>query len=312
MNVTSKVPAAYSGLSVLAYLAERFNYLSEAAWRQLIAEGRVTCNELGCDPATTVVTGNSISCDMPAFEAPAVNLDYHIVFQDNWLIGVNKPAGLRVHSGGKFATANLAYHLRHVRQPAFPEAALVNRLDADTSGLVLLARDKAVLRHLMQQFADGLVTKHYLAVVEGRPSPASGTIDLPIGPVADARVPRYTVDHNQGKASVTHYTTVRRLGDCHALLELQPETGRTHQLRVHLAAIGHPIAGDALYTMSDQAYLDWRLNPPAEAPLWRQALHSHRLQFFHPVTQTDCILTAPLPPDLTQFINSLGADRSLS
>ncbi len=306
MIVSSKVPAPCSGMNLAVYLATRFTYLPEAAWCQLIREGRISCHGARCDAATTVTKGDIIRCDMPEFEAPASNLDYTIVYEDAWLIGINKPAGLRVHSRGKFVKSNLTYHLRHLHEPAYPEVNLVNRLDANTSGLVLLARDKGVLSSLMEQFKKGLVVKNYLAVVAGRPSPARGTIDLPIGPVKGALVPRYGIDSSQGKAAVTHYETIRSLTDELTLLELSPATGRTHQLRVHLAAIGHPIAGDALYTMNDGDYLDWLHHPPAQASLRRQALHSHRLQFFHPIRKTLSTLSAPLASDMEKFIEDVA------
>ena len=305
MNVSSKVPAAFNGVSVLEYLATRFTYLPEVTWRQLIKDGRILCNGVNCVGITVVTYGDSIRCDLPDFDPPAVNLDYAIAYQDEWLLGINKPAGLRVHSRGKFVNANLIYHLRHVHLPAYPEVDLVHRLDADTSGLVLLARDKAVLTHLVKQFADGLVEKRYLAVVEGCPTPANGSICLPIGPVKDARVPRYGIDRSEGKMALTHYRTVFNLSARHSLLELHPETGRTHQLRVHLAAMGHPIAGDALYTMTDDDYFEHRRNPPPQVGLQRQALHSHQLQFLHPVHQTTCTLTAPLAADIEQFIEDV-------
>lgn len=302
MNVSSKVPASFDGVSVPEYLATRFTYLPEATWRELVDEGRISCNGVICEGTRRVAHGDIVRCDLPHFDAPAVNLDYKVVYEDEWLLGIDKPAGLRVHSNGKFVTANLIYHLRHVHRPPYPEANLVNRLDADTSGLVLLARDKTVLGHLMGQFAAGLVDKRYLAVVAGGPTPASGTIGLPIGPVKEARVPRHGVDRTAGKTAVTHYQTVRKLSDTFTLLELHPETGRTHQLRVHLAAIGHPIAGDALYTMNDDDYLDWRRTPQPHAILQRQALHCHQLRFLHPIDRTTCTLTAPLATDIEQFI----------
>lgn len=305
MNVSSKVPASFNGMSISTYLATRFTYLPEAVWCQLVLEGRISCNGVKCDLATTVTKGNSIECDLPDFKAPTVNLHYTVVYEDEWLLGVNKPAGLRVHSRGKFVNANLIYHLRHLHKPAYPEVNLINRLDADTSGLVLLARDKTVHTQLMHQFAKGLVSKSYLAVVSGRPCPANGTIDLPIGPVKDALVPRFGIDRNLGKTAVTHYETVRELTDQLTLLELTPETGRTHQLRVHMAAIGHPIVGDALYTMNDKDYLDWVRNPPTQMALRRQALHSHHLKFFHPILETTCTLTAPLAADIAQLIKEV-------
>ena len=145
MNVASKVPASCGGMSVPTYLATRFTYLPETAWRQLVRSGRISCNGVTCEETTTVAKGDSIRCDMPDFEAPIVNFDYTIVYEDEWLLGVNKPAGLRVHSSGKFVNSNLMYHLRHVHQPAYPEVNLINRLDADTSGLVLLARRSQLL-----------------------------------------------------------------------------------------------------------------------------------------------------------------------
>jgi RluA family pseudouridine synthase len=307
MNVSSKVPVPFNGLSVLEYLATRFAYLPEATWSQFIRDGRISCQGVLLDVTCPVARGDTIRCELPDFEAPVVNLDYTVVYEDEWLLGINKPAGLRVHSGGKFVNANLIYHLRHVHEPPYPAANLVNRLDADTSGLVLLARDKSILTQLMRQFADGSVDKRYLAVVAGRPTPADGTIDLPLGPVKDARVPRFGVDRSEGKSAVTHYKTVRELSRDFTLLELHPETGRTHQLRVHLAAIGHPIAGDALYTMNDDDYLRFRRSPQPQSILQRQALHSHQLRFFHPRHQTTCTLTAPLATDIEEFIGSAAA-----
>lgn len=307
MQVSSKVPAAFNGVSVLDYLSRRFTYLAEADWRDLLQQGRIFCNGHPC-PATRLVTKDDvIGCELPDFEAPAVNLDYQIVYKDEWLLGINKPAGLRVHSSGKFVRSNLIFHLRQLHQPPYPEASLVNRLDADTSGLVLLARNKEVHGRLAQMFVAGEMEKRYLAVVAGRPAPADGSIDLPIGPVKEAAIPRFWVGGAKAKPAVTHYRTLRPLGDSFSLLELQPATGRTHQLRVHLAAIGHPIAGDALYTLNDADYLQWRRNPPPPTVWQRQALHSYQLQFLHPVLQTVCTLTAPLAADMERLIRDLSA-----
>jgi len=307
VKVSSKVPGTFDRNGIADYLASRFTYLSKADWRQLVQQGRIRCNGVVCDESVIVARGDVIRCELPEFESPHVNFDYTIVYEDEWLLGVNKPAGLRVHSLGKFVNANLIHHLRHVRQPACPEVNLVNRLDADTSGLLLLARDKSVLSQLLRQFAAGSVEKRYLAVVHGSPCPAAGTINMPIGRVEGARVPRYQVDPGTGKSAVSHYRTIRALGKRFTLLELYPATGRTHQLRVHMAAIGHAIAGDALYSMSDEEYLAWRHNPTPLATMQRQALHSWQLRFFHPVRQASCSIAAPLAPDMEQFIQELAA-----
>jgi RluA family pseudouridine synthase len=312
MKVAAKVPAAYHGAALCDYLAGRFTYLGKTEWQELIAEGKVTCAGERCDGERLVRQGEEIACELPAHEPPQVNYAYRIVYEDEWLLAVDKPPGLRVHSGGKFVHANLIYHLRHLRQPPYPAVDLVNRLDADTSGLVLLAKEKAVLNALMAQFRAGTVVKRYLAVVTGRPAPDDGTIDLPLGPVENALVPRFAVDRAQGKAAVSHYRTLRPLGSAYTLLALTPETGRTHQLRVHLAAIGHPLLGDALYTMSDADYLAHRLQPPPSEILSRQALHSHQLQFLHPVEKKILTLTAPLAADIEGFIASLSPGFSAS
>jgi len=309
MNVSSKVPVQFHGVSVLTYLAQRFTYLSESGWQALILEGRIALNGALCIGTEAITQGDCIRCELPDFDAPIVNFDYDIVYQDEWLLGINKPSGLRVHSGGKFVRSNLIYHLRQVHQPAYPEANLVHRLDADTSGIVLLAREKRVLTQLVHQFAEALVEKKYLAVISGHLDPANGTINLPIGPVENARVPRFGIDQAHGKPAVTHYTTLRQLSADYSLVELQPATGRTHQLRVHLAAMGHPLAGDLLYTMNDSDYLAWRENPPPPTGLQRQALHSHQLQFLHPIHQTSCTLTAPMAADIAQFIQKISETK---
>lgn len=308
MNVSSKVPAVFDGAPLIDYLASRFTYLSDTAWRELVKEGKVSCNGVICDGSNSVSRGDLVSCKLPAFEAPAVNLDYSVVFEDEWLLGVNKPAGLRVHSSGRFATANLTYHLRHQHSPPFPEVNPVNRLDSDTSGLVLLARTPEVLRQLMGQFAKGSVEKLYLAVVKGRPSPTSGIINLPIGPVEQAKLPRFKVDPVNGKPSTTCYHHIGDLPGGLSLIELRPATGRTHQLRVHLAAIDHPIAGDALYTLNDDDYLHWRCHPRQLDGMGRQALHCYQMDFFHPARRTRLTLTAPLAPDLVSLIGQTGSE----
>ncbi len=305
MHVSSKVPVAFHGKTLLCYLTTRFTYLPAAVWQQLLQNGKISCQGVIVQDEARVIAKNElIDTELPDFDPPAVNLDYNIIYEDEWLLAINKPAGLRVHSSGKFVNANLIYHLRHLHHPVYPTANLVNRLDADTSGLILLAKEKTILGHLMRQFADGRVDKRYLAVVTGRPDPACGVIDLPIGPVKGARVPRFGIDRAKGKAAVTRYKTVRALDNNDTLLELHPETGRTHQLRVHLAAIGHPIAGDTLYSMNDDDYLNHHQTPPSPGILQRQALHSQQLQFFHPGLKTVCTLTAPLASDIEQYIQS--------
>lgn len=307
MRVSSRVRQGVPPDEVVAYLARRFSYLDTEVWQQLVQDGRVWVNGRLADPATPIRPGDTITCDMPDFAPPPVNLAYEIIYEDAWLLGINKPPGLRVHSQGKFVQANLMYHLRHVRQPAYPEVMLVNRLDANTSGVVLVARSTAVKRALDEQFAAGTVAKRYLGVVMGCPDPPVGSIDLPVGHVAGSRL---RIRHGvvaDGKTAVTHYQTLAAVPPF-CLLALQPQTGRTHQLRVHLAAIGHPLVGDALYALDDEAYLNWLEKPQPIPPphgLTRQALHCWETRFWHPITGQPCTITASLPADMAALLPAI-------
>lgn len=309
MRVSSKVPAPFKQTAVADYLAARFTYRTLADWQALVASGHVFCNGAPCLPTTLVRQGDVVACDLPDFTPANVNFAYRLIYEDEWLLGVDKPAGLRVHSRGKFVTANLIYHLRYEHRPPYPEAHLVNRLDAQTSGVVVLARETAVLQAMSALFALGEVEKVYQAVVYGVPSPTVGVIDLPLGQVkGSSGVNRFGVVSG-GKTAVTHYRVSQTFGDAYALLELRPRTGRTHQLRVHLAAIGHPIIGDALYTMDDAAYLAWverGIHNGQMAQIRRQALHCAATHFTHPVTGQPTTFTAPLPADIAALLDGLG------
>ncbi|HID54573.1 MAG TPA: RluA family pseudouridine synthase, partial [Anaerolineae bacterium] len=246
MRVSSKVPPQFKQTPVLDYLAARFTYRSHDEWADLLAEGRVSGNGRILTPSDTITQGDLITCDLPETAPPPTNFDYQIIYEDEWLLGINKPADLRVHGKRRYAQANLIYHLRRLRQPPYPEATLINRLDKDTSGIILIARDPETLRLMQQLFREKKVEKEYLAVVHGVPDPAAGVIDRPIGQMKSLPgVYRYGVMEG-GKTAVTHYKTIQTFGkpanqpqkhsrNTHhasrithfALLRLHPQTGRT-------------------------------------------------------------------------------------
>ncbi len=203
-----------------------------------------------------------------------------IVHADDTLIVIDKPAGLLSVPGRGADKADCA--ATRV-QAQFPDAQIVHRLDMATSGLLLMARGAEMQRALSRLFEARAVAKHYVALVAGLVERDAGDIDLPLGADWPQR-PRQQVDRLQGKPSLTHYRVLHR--DPLTLttrLELQPVTGRTHQLRVHLQAIGHPIIGDALYA------------PPEAAAATRLMLHASTLHLQHPVTRLDLTLTSPVP-----------------
>ncbi|MCB8982919.1 MAG: RluA family pseudouridine synthase [Ardenticatenaceae bacterium] len=307
MLVSSKVPGGFGPAPIAAYLAARFTYLSREEWEDLVGDGRITANGAAASLATQVSAGDEVACDLPDFAPPAVNLNVGLLYEDEWLLAVNKPPGLRVHSQGRFVTANLIYHLRHQHQPPYPEAHLAHRLDADTSGVVVLARDKETLAALARQFERGEVHKTYLALVHGVPAAATGKIDLPIGKIKGGEVTRYGVMAN-GKTAVTYYRLLQQFGQAYAMLELRPAHGRTHQLRVHCTAVGHPIVGDALYTMDEADYLAWRREGRHQGEMDlipRQALHCARLELDHPRRGTAVAFTALLPADIEELLAKL-------
>jgi 23S rRNA pseudouridine1911/1915/1917 synthase len=231
-------------------------------------------------------------------QAEPIPLD--VVYEDDSLLVVNKPAGLVVHPShghhtGTLVNALLA-HCPDIGSPVGDSRpGIVHRLDKDTSGLMIVAKSERVRRLLQQQFKDRAVTKVYWALVEGHLSAPAGRIEAPIGrdPRQRKRMAVLAVERG-GRVAVTEYAVVTELRD-HTLVEARPKTGRTHQIRVHFAYIGHPIAGDVVYGRRRQ-----RPSCP------RQFLHASRLGFRLPLSGAWVEFSAPLPVDLQQVLDGLG------
>ena len=219
---------------------------------------------------------------------PPVKLNFEIVYEDEDIMVVNKPADMPIHpslNNYYNSLANgLAYYFEQQGKPFVFRC--VNRLDRDTSGLTIVAKHMLSAGILSQQVANRHIHREYLAIVRGVPSPAEGTIDAPIAR-KEASVIERVVDLEKGDRAVTHYKTIQTKNG-HSLLSIHLETGRTHQIRVHMKYIGCPLIGDYLY------------NPDMEN-MSRQALHSHRLVFTHPITGKTMDFTAPLPEDMAQL-----------
>ena len=214
---------------------------------------------------------------------------FTIAFQDEHLIVVEKGAGLVVHPARGHREDTLSQLLAPLLAGGEPErAGIVHRLDRDTSGLLVVARSDDVHRRLQAALAERKIAREYLALVEGRPPARTGTIEAPIG--RDPRVrTRMAVDGASAREARTHFTLERALKDT-SLLRLRLDTGRTHQIRVHLQAIGHPVVGDPEYGTAGRLGLE------------RQFLHATRLAFVHPVTGADVDVDSPLPADLREAL----------
>ena len=263
---------------------------SRAQAQRLIDAQRVRVNGRLRPKRHVVAAGDVIevagSPDFPGPEPPPEAARFAIAYEDEYLLVVDKPAGVVVHPARGHATGTLAQALAGRAAGGEDEwrAGIVHRLDRDTSGLLVVAKDERTHRALKALLARRQLLREYLALVEGHPSARTGTIDAAIGRGRRDRL-RMSIDTDHPRAARTHFE-VDRLLPAAALLRVRLETGRTHQIRVHMAAIGHPICGDLLY------------GGAPDYGLRRQFLHAHRLRFDHPVTAALIDVRSPLPSDL--------------
>jgi 23S rRNA pseudouridine1911/1915/1917 synthase len=300
--------------------AERRFSLSRTRLKALVEAGHVTVDgNLVVDAAFRLSEGALIEVEAPPASdspLPAQKLPLNIVFEDAHLLVLDKPAGLVVHPAaghedGTLVNALIAHcgdslsGIGGVRRPG-----IVHRLDKDTSGLLVVAKTDAAHRGLSELFADhgrtGSLVREYLALVWGRPAMPHGTIDAPLGRHPRQREKMAVVAEERGRHAVTHWRLAEPLGAA-SLISCRLETGRTHQIRVHLAHIGHPLLGDAVYGAgfkSKSAQLT-EAGRAALARLGRQALHAATLGFVHPVTGEELSFESPPPEELSSLIRSL-------
>jgi len=284
------------------WLASQTTVLSRARIQALIKEGCVTCGGMAVKADAKPKPGQVIAIIVPApvsaIPLPeAIPLD--ILFEDGDCLVINKPAGLVVHPAPGHAAGTLVNALLHhckdlggvggVERPG-----IVHRLDKDTSGLMVVAKNDAAMSGFVKLFQTGGIAKEYLTLVHGVPPKAFGTVSSLVGRHPEHRKKMAVVKRN-GKQAVTHYAIEQRLGDI-TLVRCRIETGRTHQIRVHMQSLGCPVVGDPLY---GRPAADKRL---AFLPA-RQMLHAAHLTFIHPVRGTPMDFVAPLPND---FVKQMG------
>jgi len=319
MEETVTLEAEGSGERLDVFVARRCTGLSRSFVQRLIREGRVTVGGRLGRAGQRLEQGDRVVVQMPA-EAPEPlrpePIPLAIVYEDTDLLVVDKPAGLTVHPAaglpagqagvpqGTLAAALLAYRpeLAGVGGPERP--GIVHRLDRDTSGLLVVAKNEAARAALARQWKERQVEKGYLALVHGRLEPPQGVIDAPIGRDTRHRQRMAVVEGARAARTayrVRRYLPVRQAGlpetprgrDVYSLVEVTPSTGRTHQIRVHFAALGHPLVGDRVYGRPS-------------AVLGRQFLHAHRLAFRHPVDDRPLEFESPLPEDLQVALERLA------
>jgi 23S rRNA pseudouridine1911/1915/1917 synthase len=284
-------------------LADRLPDTSRAQVQRLIKSGDVMVNGRPSKPAYQVEPGDVISIIIPAeleepIQAEAIPLD--IIYEDAYLLAVDKPAGMVVHpayghTGGTLVNALLAHAPEVADVGGLERAGVVHRLDKDTSGVILVAKDEPTRAALQRQFKRRQIIKSYLALVEDRVEPREGVIEVPVG--RDKRDRKKMAAVRGGRQARTLYRVVETFPE-HTLLEVRPHTGRTHQVRVHLAWMGYPVVGDSVYGRRRQRLLRSR-----------HFLHAARITFEHPVSGKTITLEAPLPAELSAVLNRLRKSR---
>ena len=283
------------------YVAEQHPELSRAQVRRLIDQGHLLVNGAEARASQGLRVGDTVRVDIPEEQtgSPVPEaLPLTVVYEDDDLLVVNKPPGLVVHpapghTSGTLVNALLAYRPVVAAADLDPlRPGIVHRLDRDTSGLLVVALTRDVQTALQAQFKARRVTKRYLALLRGTVEREKAAIEAPLGRDPDHRQRMAVVSHG-GRPARTEFTVRERLGDA-TFVEALLITGRTHQIRVHCASIGHPVVGDRIYGPRRS-----RLKAP------RQMLHAWQLTFAHPATTQELTFTAPLPADFEQLLARL-------
>ena len=294
-----RVPESAAGERLDRFLASLPEIGSRAVAERLLRAGGVRVDGDTRPKSAKLAGGEELEFDPPGPVTSTLQpemMDLVVPYEDEHLLVVDKPAGLVVHPApgharGTLVHGLLAYDVEGGDEPERP--GIVHRLDRDTSGLMVVARSPEAHRLLQELVQQRAVTREYLALVNGRPRSRRGTIDAPIG--RDRNDPlRHSLDTDTPRDAVTHFE-VEELFPRHALLRVTLETGRTHQIRVHLAAIDLPVAGDPVYGRAGDLGLE------------RQFLHAARLAFPHPITGEPVDVSSALPPDLEQALATLRA-----
>ena len=266
--------------------------ISSGLLTKLKKNGGIRLNGKNVTVAQKVCAGDLLTILFPTEKSEtiqSVNIPLDIIYEDEDLLVINKPADMPIHPSlnnyeNSLANALAWYFAKQDKPFVF---RCINRLDRDTSGLTIVAKHMLSGGILSSMVAKRAIHREYLAIVRGHITPENGTIDAPIGRKGDSIIERQ-IDYAHGERAVTHYT-LKEYKNGHSLLSIHLETGRTHQIRVHMKHIGFPLIGDYLY------------NPDMEY-MTRQALHSHRLQFTHPITGESMDFTAPLPVDMQRVL----------
>ena len=308
--LTLNVKSEQIGQRVDVVIAEAFKEFSRSHLQKLIKEGAVKVNGKEIKPKLILQGGELIEIlakEAPKLKDKAENIDLEIIYEDQDLLVVNKASGLVVHPGAGNPSGTLVNGLLNFDSNLsyLPRAGIVHRLDKDTSGLMVVSRNEKTYLNLIDQLKERTVTRKYTALVVGEPS-LSGVIDKPIGRHPKVRTKQAVV--SSGKEAISRFKRVKSLKG-YSLVEVLLETGRTHQIRVHLSYLGFPIVGDNTYGGRRKYVKGTSENLRSKINQFkRQALHASSLTFIHPSTKEVLTFDSELPDDMKQLIRALKED----
>lgn len=302
-TTSATVPAALDGVRADRVVAQIFG-LTRSVARQLVEDGKVRTADGPLTAKEPVAAGADLVAEIPEPSPPLTPapVDFAVPYADEDVLVVDKPAGVVVHPGAgtrqPTLVAGLVHRFAELSSMEEQRWGLVHRLDRDTSGLLVVARSADAHRTLQRAMKERRIVRTYLALVHGVPESGRGTVDAPIG--RDPNHPTRMAVQRDGRAARTHFRRLTVWDDL-ALLEVGLETGRTHQIRVHLASIGHPVVGDRSYGGRRR---------PTPADTGRQWLHAAHLEFAHPTHGSPVTVGSTLPPELAHALDLLAAPQS--
>lgn len=292
--------AAAAGCNIVEYLARRYPSAGRDEWRKRIISGRILLDGISANPDAVLQPGQKLIWRRPPWEEPDVPLAFAVLYEDEYLLAAAKPAGLPTMPGGGLFMENTLLALVRRR---YPEANPLHRLGRGTSGVVLFARAPEIFAKVSQAWSRGDVEKIYRALAVGAPAADEFDIDVPIGriphPLMKTVHAAVSRGDGTGKPARSHVRVLERRGE-RALLEVRIFTGRPHQIRIHLAAAGHPLAGDPLYGAGGIPRADSQALPGDIGYF----LHSALLSFFHPMTKKRVEITCFPPPPLRTAVQA--------
>jgi 23S rRNA pseudouridine1911/1915/1917 synthase len=317
---TLRVPQEASGQRLDQWLVSQLPDTSRVRVQQLIEQKKIVVN--GSAPKASlrlrggeeiVITGK---VELPPLKAFPEDIPLDVVYEDESIAVINKPAGMTVHAGSGKGDAGNRGTLVNALMHRFGQMSqvggelrpgIVHRLDKETSGLLVVAKNDLAHRKLARQFLSREVKKTYTALVHGWMAKPQGTVNAPISRDLVRRT-RMTTRRNIGREAITHWKVLQRIdGSCgkFSLLEVKIETGRTHQIRVHLSSLGHPVVGDRLYG-APRDISGYGGTASASASLERNFLHASAIQFLHPISNGSLAFEQPLPDELKEFLRQIG------